>query len=261
MRPTLRAFLLSAILIGSLLVQPVLAYQNSTVCIPGPCFTRAYSVGHTFSAPASANNRCYNQQTSVASPLTCTLGTAPATGTLTVVTMTIGIGNGLTTCSDGTNSYAYTPNSPSNVNETTALEVGVAYWFATTTGGATITCAWSGGNSSFVSIRVDTFGVTGSGAVVLDTAVNTTGDIAGNGSSGTAINTPTITSPTNGDLLIGAATVEGNISSSNSPWTEEAHGVGGLGEDMQYILASSGTQAINFTQTTGHWDSLGVAFK
>jgi hypothetical protein len=101
---------------------------------------------------------------------------------------------------------------------------------------------------------VNNWGVTGAGAVTLDVG------IAGNGASGN-INTPTISSPTSGDLLYCFAASENAASAAVSPWTIDPNGVGGFGELGEYILSASGSQACAITQISGHWDTIAAAFK
>lgn len=213
--------------------------------------------GHTFAAPASANNRCYGSATSGTSK-NCVLTTAPASGSFVTVFV---FGNpSLTamTVSDGTNSYTATSNSPSNVNDATAGSVWMFYWYATTTGGTTVTASWTG-TCSFCSIMVNNWGVTGAGAVVPDVVPTCAG--AACSGNGTVINNPTITSPTAGDLLLCFEATENTTNSANSPWTIDPHGTGAFNELGEYILSASGTQACAFGTASGHWDSIGASFK
>lgn len=210
---------------------------------------------HTFTGPATANNRCY-AATSSGSSDGCTLGTAPATGTLTIASvMSFPATITGVTVSDGTHSYAATASSPSSTNGSTAGNAWTFFWYATTTGGATITATYSGASCTACSITVNTFGVTGAGAVVVDV------DAAGNG-NGATVNTPTVTQGQAGDLYWCFAVSENGISASGgAPWTAEGHGVGTFGEEAQWLLSSSGSQACNFSQTSGNWDSIGTSFK
>src|ERR1022692_3286185 len=121
-------------LAGILILWPTcaLASMQGTVRIPGPGGASANGAAHTFAAPSSANNRCYNNVSGVGSPLTCTLTTAPASGSLVTAILTVGFGGALmTTCTDGTHVFTTSPASPSNVKIGTALSVGITYWYAT----------------------------------------------------------------------------------------------------------------------------------
>lgn len=225
--------------------------------VSSAAYTISGGGGHTFAAPATANNRCYASAASGTS-LGCTLGTAPASGSFVTVHVFGGFSMSSMTMTDGSHSYTATSNSPSNTNDATAGSDWLFYWSATATGGATVTASWAG-TCSFCSIRVDNFGITGAGAVVPDVVPTCAG--AACSGSGTTVNNPTITSPTNGDLLICAESPENTTSSTNSPWTQEAHGLGAFDEVLGYILSSSGTQACAFSISSGHWDSIGASFK
>jgi hypothetical protein len=78
---------------------------------------------------------------------------------------------------------------------------------------------------------------------------------SGSGTTGTAVNTPTIT-PTNGNsFLYCGAMVSTGVSTVNSPWTAGAFGLG-TNVDF-YQLSASGGQAVNLTAiSSGPWASI-----
>lgn len=222
--------------------------------MPGPGTAHsAGGGGHTFSPPVNpALNSCSGSATS-GTTVACTMPSAPAANTVTVAGITTAFGLAISTVSDGTNSYAITPNSSSNVNDATAGSAALAWRWTSTGGGATITATVTGGTCSFCSIDVVTYPVTGAGAVVLDM------DAAGNG-NGATINTPTATQTAAGQLYISFAASEAGITSVNSPWTDP-FGPLPFGEAYGYIVSSSGSQASNISQTSGHWDSMVGSWK
>lgn len=82
------------------------------------------------------------------------------------------------------------------------------------------------------------------------------------GGSSATINTPSLTTTNNGDLLFGCAQGYSSISTANSPWT----GVSTVQNTVVYaeyfVQSTAGAQAINFTQSTSNrWDAMAAAFK
>jgi|SRR5271166_518452 len=222
---------------------------------PGPGSGPFVAGARAFSSPA-ANHFCYARITS-GTAIACTLATAPAAGSFVTVSVSAWgpSGGASLTISDGTNSY--TVLGPSNANFGSAGYAWMGYWAPTVTGGTTITATLTGGTCQFCSIGVDNWGVSGGvGSVALQSGTSVTGS-----GTGTAINTPTIVPSPIGSLLVCyAATLHGGITATGSPWTADPNGIGSVGDETEYILSSSGSQACNFTQNTGDWDSIGASF-
>jgi hypothetical protein len=181
-----------------------------------------------------------------------TLGAAPTVGNVVCVGLTFfaAAGGGTTTVSDGTNTYTITPNSPSTFDASSGQSY-LFYWIATGTPGATITATFTN-TIVFSDIWVDEFSA--SGTISFDTDGKGTG-------SGTAINTPSLTPAQSGELFFGVSTSAVGISSANSPFVLAAFGIGPDGPAGEYALNVSSAQAMNFTQSSGTYSSMMMAFK
>lgn len=223
-------------------------FNNSSVLSSTYTITGGGAV--TYSAPDPTTGHCYNDSGS-GTTTHCTLGATPAAGSLVTVTIFSAFGLTATVADNAANNYTKTPASPSAVNDASAGSESIFYFVANGSAGNDITVTLSG--SGISSITVDNWGVTG-GTPSFDQ------DVAGNGTTGTTINTPTVAGTGSGRLLIAAAASENGVTGVNSPWTAEAHGVGTFGEETAYILSGS-SQATNLTQSSGHWDTIGAAFK
>lgn len=158
------------------------------------------------------------------------------------------------------NSYTVTSTSPSLTN-TSARAGWIAYLLNAPSGaGATITVTTSAAITYNSDMRCEEFHRS-SGTWTYDTSV------AGSGTTGTTINSPSITPSVSGELLYGMATVAytSSFTSANSPWTQDSAGIDTshfATDDGEYILSGSGTTAINFTQaSSGVWNGMAVAFK
>src|SRR5271166_6478513 len=80
-------------------------------------------------------------------------------------------------------------------------------------------------------------------------------DVAGSGTTGTAVNTPTLTPSNSGDFYYSFVNDSAGISSVNSPWTTGSSG-GNTNYDA-YQLNASGAQATNMTSAaSGAWASI-----
>lgn len=202
-----------------------------------------------YTAPG-ANNHCYNDSGSGITTH-CALTATPASGSLVTVTIFSAFGLTATVADNAAHSYTKTPASPSAVNDASAGSISLFYFVAGAGAGNDITVIASG--SGLLTISVNNWGVSG-GTPAFDQ------DIAGNGTTGTTINTPTVAGTGSGRLLIVAAASENGVTGVNSPWTADLQGVGTFGEETAYILSGS-SQAANFTQSSGHWDTIGAAFK
>jgi hypothetical protein len=205
--------------------------------------------GHTFSAPAGANNRCYDGVSSPTVSIGCNLGTAPPSGSFTTVTIFLQPSTISPVVSDGTNTFSCT--TISSTNDATSGSTAVCYLYNSSTGGTNITFAFTG-TCNFCSLTVDNWGVTGAGAVTLSDSQS------GSGTTGTTINTPTITG-NSGDLQVCQGASENGVSAVAGGWTAEP-ATGSFGEKTEYVLSGAGAKAANFTQTSGHWDSKCAAF-
>lgn len=185
----------------------------------------------------------------------------PAVGSVVCVSMTwfdgVNANAGTVTIADGnSNSYTVTPNSPSNTHPTDAGIVYHAYWLAVGTPHKTITATFTRttGAGGSVAISIDEFAVSG-GTAAFDT------DVAGNGASGTAVNTPTVTVTGSNELTystaIGGAAA---ITAVNSPWTP-VYANGAMGEAVGYILSRTGNVAVAMTAgASSDWDAMGMSF-
>ena len=189
-----------------------------------------------------------------------TLGSPPTAGNAVLCRVSI-YDNTLTISSiqDGnSNTYTVTPNSPSNGNPS-AVQVFLArrFYAGGDSPSATITATSSAAITFTSAIACDEFHRS-AGSWTFDT------DAAGNGASGTTINTPSITPAVTGELLYGGVDSSASISSVNSPWTGGGGfpAVGNARFGWAYILAgSSGATAVNMTQVSGQWNSMAMAVK
>ena len=152
------------------------------------------------------------------------------------------------------NNYTLSPNSPSSVNGTTT---GASYVFyllnAPANADKTVTITW-GLISVAAEIWVVEFSVSG-GTAAFDA------DNTGNGASGTAINSPTITVNGSGELLFCHAAPQNCVTAIGGAWTSpetlSVTNCGGAG----YILSASANTAVNMTQSaSGSWDAMGMSF-
>jgi hypothetical protein len=208
---------------------------------------------HTFSFTSTGNTHCQNVGTSTNAG--CTLGASVGSSKLVVV----GVGSvaltGTLAVSDGGSCTAAktTSNGSSGTNDATAGTAWLFFFYSASGCGTTWTATAT--STTFFGITVDVVSVSGAGSVVQDG-----GDVIGNGTGTTTINTPSVPSTTTGDLQVCYASPEDSISSANSPWSGDGGGAGG--SMVEFIFSSSSSQACNFTQiNTTHWDSIGATFK
>lgn len=161
---------------------------------------------------------------------------------------------GAVTVQDGnSNSYTISPNSPSAARPATAGIVYNAYLIAPANADKTITISYTTA-SILKSASVDEFPVSG-GTAAFDA------DAAGTGTTGTAINTPTI--PVNGanELVYCAGVSDHNITSVDAPWTQVFAPGPAFSEAVGYILSRSSSVAVAMTEnTSGGWDTIGMSF-
>ena len=235
----------------SLAVLSVCAFAQRGVFI-AQNISAASSV-HTFTI---GTNKCLNQGNAETTAIDCTLSAAPTSANFVVV----GILSQPSSCITGVadlsgNTYTKTTNSPSSTNDATAGTSQIYYRQPTGTENTTIRATLSG--TCIIAIRATVFNISPSAGTVIDVDAP-----AGSGTTGTTINTPTITSPTTGALLYCFAASENAITAVGSGWTEDPNGhASGFGEDAEYNLSASGTKAASFTQSSGHWDSNCASFR
>lgn len=190
------------------------------------------------------------------------MGATPTTGNLIVAVLLYIDGstaNAHATFADGlSNAFAVTPNSPSNARPTTAGLVYIAYLQAPASPNAAITATFdaivSGGVATlWVAEYAPTSGTNGG----LDS------DIAGTGTTGTTINTPTLTVNQANDLCIVAALADHVVSTVDTPWTQRVAGVANqFSEGIGDILARSTNVTAAMTENVSSgWDSLAASFK
>lgn len=238
-----KRILASSLLLALLASAPIAWAQGAFF---GQNVYRAFTLNHTGQSNTISGNT-----------IAATLNGTPATGDLVVCwTNSFNQTIVLNTVKDGNaNSYLITtPNSPYR----TALGGGnsqwMHYWVVNAAASATITVTFNTTPAaSSLSLFCFDSSVQG-GAAVLDT------DVAGSGTTGTAINVPTLLTNYRNELLYsGFVVANGTWSSTNSPWTSVA-GVE-RGNQAAYILNASSPTAVNFTGTVSSpWDSMGVSF-
>jgi len=186
---------------------------------------------------------------------------APVTGHVVCVALLLSGGTpitGLTIKDANNNSYTVTPNSPSSGGPA-PFPVFLAYLLsAPSNASATITAAWTS-PAQGAELFADEFAVLGA-AATFDV------DIAGNGLTGTTINSPTITPAHSKELLYAAAGGTGTMTAPTANatigvWTGAGGGIQDAAAMAEYILNGSTATAVNFTQTSGDWDALAMAIQ
>lgn len=201
------------------------------------------------------------QVTVNATTATVTLST-PTTGNLLVSAFlwANSMGNSASLAVKDANNVAFTitPNSPSNTRSGSAGIAYLAYLQVPATPNGVIT---------------GTFGTTGAGGLatlwVAEYAPSSgsnggfDSDSAGTGSTGTTINTPTLTVSQANDLCIIAALSDHLVSTVDSPWTQRAAGAGNqFAEGIGDILSQGSNVTAAMTQNTSSgWDSIAASFK
>lgn len=177
-----------------------------------------------------------------------TLPNNPATGNFVVAGVTSTDAGPFTVTDGNSNSYVATTNTPF----TSGAKCGI-YYLANAPANANKVITFNGsGVSNFYSLFVAEFsGVKTSSPLERD---NT-----GSG-TGTTVNSPSVTTTNNGDLLIGCCESNNGITSAGSPWTGVST-IPASGDYAEYFIqSSSGAQAVNFAQTNGTWGAIEAAF-
>jgi hypothetical protein len=182
-----------------------------------------------------------------------TLPNNPTTGNLVVLCVTSPGSGTLTAADANSNSYTattstpfagssvqlgmfYLHNAPSNASKNVTITNGTITagfqeaWIAEFSGAATTSAFERDGTASF-------------------------------GGPSATINTPSLTTTNNGDVLVSCASGYAAISSANSPWTAIATAVNNQWAEY-YVQATAGAQAVNYTQASStNWDAIAAAFK
>lgn len=193
-----------------------------------------------------------------ASTISVVLNAAPTPGDLICIVVN-GFNGGtlpaLSKVQDGNgNFYNVTPNSPSNVKQSTAGAVWLAWLVAPANASATITATWASAISDQEIYAYEFLPV--GGTVSFDK------DVAGNGAAVTLANTPSIT-PTNGagELLFSAVNYSNNGTSCGTPWTMGGGGIPSFGSVTAFVTSSSaGSTSVNAPCTSSDYDSMAMAF-
>jgi hypothetical protein len=160
------------------------------------------------------------------------------------------------------NNYTLTSSSPFANAHTTNGWSGIAYLRnAPSIATRTITVSYTGPTAA---VAFDVWALELSGA---DIAIPFEGEAtASQGVAGTAINTPSYTTKTFGDLLVAITQPQHTVTSCNAPWTGISSTVNGIGISVngnaaEYLITTSTvTQAVSFTQASGTWDAQSAAF-
>jgi len=204
--------------------------------------------------------------------ISITLNSAPVAGHLVCVGMEVDFALTITLTNllikdSNNNPYTITPTSPL-VNATVAPKIYIflGYLVAPANASATINASWTLVNNSAggeATIFVEEFVLpTGTAYPLLDK------DSAGTGTTGTTINTPSITPANSGELLfaysiaysvITAPTAGGSLGG----WTGSAAGIEPNSGSMAEYILNSGTSstAVDFTQTTSDgWSCMAMGF-
>lgn len=242
----------SVLFITALLFGQGMTVAPNTTIFPGgvagePTFTdiqggwgSIVSAGTTVSFTLTSNPTAGNA-------IVCGVSVFPNSSTLTSVVDNAGTPN----------NYTVSAHSPANANGSAVQMILVYLLNAPSGAGKTIT-ATASATITFNSFIGCNEYHRSFGTWTIDT------DVAGGGTTGTAVNNPSITSAVAGELEVGFANVQNGISTANTPWNFCSAGttssnVGGC-ED---ILSSTGSStAMNFTATaTGQWNSMLAAFK
>jgi hypothetical protein len=188
-----------------------------------------------------------------------TLASAPTTGNLVCVGFDVYTGAGtqpVVTISDGNNNqYTITPNSPNSTYATTGGFVYLAYLYPVPSNASATITVTSSITITAGDLRAQEFSLS-RGTTAFDL------DIQGNGASGTAINTPSITPTYTGSLLYGYVVAPSGIASANAPWTQDQAGISTADLDGEFITSSAaGATALNFTASASStWASMAMSF-
>lgn len=212
------------------------------------------------SSAGSAVNWTHIQGTSTgnstpATSIVLTLGAAPTTGNTVWMAVLFYAASGTTLTSvqdSNSNSYTITPNSPSTF-DATAGQIWLVYLNNAPANATTTITATFGATYVAAAIWGDEF-ARGTGTGTFDN------DAKALGSTGTAINTPTV-SVSGKDVTYCAIAYQFSINSVDSPWTEA--GTTHSGSRAGYILNRSSNVAVAMTGSTsgGLWTGVAGSIK
>jgi hypothetical protein len=210
--------------------------------------------GKTQNTPAAGNfSHVQGSEARTAGPVTSafvTLGATPKPGNLVCVAIAAFGGTGIILSSvedSNGNVYTITPGSPSNVNESTALDIWLAYLLsAPANAAAKITATFVSSVTTDVVVWADEF------SVPVGTQAAFDNDAVGSGATSSSITgtnfaagVPTITPTNSNSLLYSALGPSGAVSSVNAPWTL---GIidGSSGAANAYILSAGSSVALAY---------------
>jgi hypothetical protein len=130
-------------------------------------------------------------------------------------------------------------------------------WVATGTPSAAITATINSPGTT-VNVWADEFVVSGGTASFDKDAA------ASSSTAGTTINTPSITPTNSGSLLYSCAAAGGTISAPSAggtlgSWTGAAGAITN-GDMSEYDLSASSATAVDYTQSSGTWSAMAMAF-
>jgi len=195
---------------------------------------------------------------SSANSLSVVLTSNPVAGNVVCVGLIVASTISALSVSDSnSNTYTVTPSSPFNA---AAGTVALAYIVAPSNATKTINLSWTA-TATFCAAWAEEFTVSG-GTPSFDK------DATGSGSTGTAINSPSISPTGNGELLWATANPGSTITAPAADatagvWTGAHGGIDSTtGAMSEYDLSSSGSVAVNFTQSpSSNWTAMSMAFK
>jgi hypothetical protein len=154
--------------------------------------------------------------------------------------------------------FTITPNSPSNARPVLSAVIYLAYLVVPASPSAIINANFNTtGPSGLVTFWVAEYSPPQS-VISLDS------DAAGTGTTGTAVNTPTLTVTGADDLCIAICAGDHIISSVDTPWSQRqaGQGVNQYSEGIGDILSRASNVAVAMTQNvSAGWDSMAASFK
>ena len=197
-----------------------------------------------FSGVAQAESyvqQCAEGNTSSTS--NCKLSSVTAGDMIVVGCQNVSASTSQPTISDGTNTYTITPHSPA-----TGM-VWIAYAANVKSGSPTVSCTVPSGDDAGM------WALEFKGVGALDT------DAYATSSSGTAVDTPTLTPSVAGEAPFAIAVVGGNVTAAGGGWTLCPTTEDGNAREYQ-ILTSTTATAVNMTETGGTgWFAVEAAVK
>jgi hypothetical protein len=187
--------------------------------------------------------------------LTVTFTNNPTTNNLVVVAgCTTSGSTGLSVSDANSNTYTATTSTPFNT------EMGIWYLVAPSNASKSITLSWTSGATNGVFYAAEFSGAATASVFEADSAVSS--------GSGTAINTPSITTTNDGDLLFAITfDTSSNLTSTpaGSPWSQvgsSADSISGQFASEYFVQTTHGAQAVNYNvSASASWFGMVAAFK